>query len=812
MRQLQVVLSSDGSEIDTDIELWQGPEDNPVKIRAYAEDGRMRPFCAIIATPRSPNTVAIRNTGDPELPMAASVAPANVNPIPDMVGCTRTVQGEGEVQTFPFLPSVGTVQVMLQTDGLPLKARIELVQADEKMQTIEVYCEDGRDRPFLCFIETPGSENVIRVVNTGSAASPLTASALPCPGGAPISTGLSYDRGDEYDDVYRRDELRGDRYSSRRRAEFDDRFDPIDEPFPPPRRDELDEPFAYDDIDDRIDERINERRAYRRSDDRYSSPRRDDFDRYSFDRRENRRGREFSDRYSFDTRDYRRGDRFPYPRRGEMNDRYLYDRPTSVASNRYGSIAQATSTVPYGRAPYPSFDRYDDRYEDRDSYDAAIDRYGGMSRRSPQERYGSIAGMTANVPNYAAGINYNGAAGANSWSRGGARNYNSWSRGSPETTPYSAPGLEDEYAMRVARRAMNPYRRGDYDEYGDGLTFGQSSNFNQMMRNQAGSWGGRGRDGRDDPFKYDRDGVLSQGGYSSNRRQDDYELRVARRAGQYGGYGGYGGMGSGGRYGSMGSGGYGGMGSGGRYGSMGSGGYGGMGSGGRYGSMGSGGYGGMGSGYGQDRYGRDSIGMGSSFGSSSSNFGSTSSSFGTPSSTYTSSFGSPSSNFGSPYSSSSTQYGSGSTFGQPNRFGGGMSGQMGGSMMGGGQMGGGMNGGMMGGSSFGQTNSFGGGMNGQMGGGQMGGGMNGGMMGGSSFGQTNRFGGVMNGQMGGGMQSGGMMGGSSLGQTNRFGGVMNGQMGGGMQSGGMNGGSSFGQTNSFGGGMNGQAYGQTYTR
>ena len=36
--------------------------------------------------------------------MAASVAPANVNPIPDMVGCTRTVQGEGEVQTFPFCP------------------------------------------------------------------------------------------------------------------------------------------------------------------------------------------------------------------------------------------------------------------------------------------------------------------------------------------------------------------------------------------------------------------------------------------------------------------------------------------------------------------------------------------------------------------------------------------------------------------------------------------------------------------------------------------------------------------------------------
>jgi len=73
VEQVQVVLSTEGRPLDADIELWHGPDNTPVKMRAYVENGQLRPFSAVIETPRGPNTVAIRNIGQIEFPIAASV-------------------------------------------------------------------------------------------------------------------------------------------------------------------------------------------------------------------------------------------------------------------------------------------------------------------------------------------------------------------------------------------------------------------------------------------------------------------------------------------------------------------------------------------------------------------------------------------------------------------------------------------------------------------------------------------------------------------------------------------------------------------
>ena len=79
VEQVQVVLSTEGRPLDSDIELWHGPDNTPVKMRVYVENGQLRPFSAVIETPRGPNTIAIRNIGQIEFPIAAVVVADNVD-------------------------------------------------------------------------------------------------------------------------------------------------------------------------------------------------------------------------------------------------------------------------------------------------------------------------------------------------------------------------------------------------------------------------------------------------------------------------------------------------------------------------------------------------------------------------------------------------------------------------------------------------------------------------------------------------------------------------------------------------------------
>jgi len=180
VERVQVVLTTEGRPLDADIELWQGPDNTPVKMRVYSENGMNRPFSAVVETPRAPNTVAIRNIGQIEFPLAAFVIANDVDePVTDFGRTSMTVQG-GALRTFPFDPTVESVEVMLKTDGRPLNARIELLQGpNNNKQVIELYTEDGLDRPFFAILETFGSGNVIRLVNTGPVEFPMTASVQP---------------------------------------------------------------------------------------------------------------------------------------------------------------------------------------------------------------------------------------------------------------------------------------------------------------------------------------------------------------------------------------------------------------------------------------------------------------------------------------------------------------------------------------------------------------------------------------------------------------------------------------------------------
>ena len=175
----------------------------------YIEDGKLRPFNAVLETPRGPNTVAVRNLGNIQFPIAATVfadtsprprrrppaasgawvegigPTANVNPnqlepqptsrsqtvfaarrkpppatasltasrlfqlespSADALASTLSIQG-GALRTYPFDPSVDSVEICLSTDGRPLNARIELLQGpNNNKQVVELYAEDGLER------------------------------------------------------------------------------------------------------------------------------------------------------------------------------------------------------------------------------------------------------------------------------------------------------------------------------------------------------------------------------------------------------------------------------------------------------------------------------------------------------------------------------------------------------------------------------------------------------------------------------------------------------------------------------------------
>lgn len=208
MDRVEVRLETEGRPLNANVELWQGPDNCPQKIGVYIEDGSLRPFNCVIATPRGSNAVAIRNTSPLEFPLDAGVEPQigsgglwdfDFRPSGPF---TRTIQG-GAVHTMPFPPAVESVQVMLQTDGRPLNARVELLQGpNNNKQVCEIYTEDGLERPFLAIIDTPGTGNVIRIVNTATVEFPMYASMEPLDYEG--SRGGGYGRGGGYRGGYGR--------------------------------------------------------------------------------------------------------------------------------------------------------------------------------------------------------------------------------------------------------------------------------------------------------------------------------------------------------------------------------------------------------------------------------------------------------------------------------------------------------------------------------------------------------------------------------------------------------------------------------
>jgi hypothetical protein len=198
--RVSVMLNNDGIPLSATVEVWQGPESTPIRLQVASDDGQNYPFSAVLETPNKHNSIAVRNMSPMEFPMGACVVAdvedakvggnkqagqgAVVQALSDL-GEPLLVHGSNGIESFQFEDTVESIQVMLETDGRPLHARIELIQgSDDNKQVIDIMSENGATQPFYAVIDTPtlsmGAGATVRVVNTApSTVFPLTAKVEP---------------------------------------------------------------------------------------------------------------------------------------------------------------------------------------------------------------------------------------------------------------------------------------------------------------------------------------------------------------------------------------------------------------------------------------------------------------------------------------------------------------------------------------------------------------------------------------------------------------------------------------------------------
>lgn len=175
--RVAVTLGASGrhSPINSKVELWQGPNHTPHKVKVHSEDGYMRPFRAIVETnPHMTSVVDVKNDGPMSFPIRADVTPvmnhAGVKP-------TITIQG-GSLKTFPMPHNVASVVVNLETDGMPLQCKVELWHGPGQAKQVNEV-ENDRGEPFSAILDTLGEATTVCVRNDGPMAFPLKASVTP---------------------------------------------------------------------------------------------------------------------------------------------------------------------------------------------------------------------------------------------------------------------------------------------------------------------------------------------------------------------------------------------------------------------------------------------------------------------------------------------------------------------------------------------------------------------------------------------------------------------------------------------------------
>jgi len=224
-------IETDGRPLNVEMEMWDGPNNTPTRVKMYSEDGRQRPM-NINTNYNGYNghggTMSVRNVGSMEFPIRAGIvggggnnnrdygrsgggpsdmmmgdsygpmgmmssSPYDATPIPSTARGI-TVQG-GSLKTFKLPSHINAAQVTIKSDGLPVNAKVELWGSSSHVkQVAEVYNDNGQTRPFAAIIELQGEENTIAIRNTGPLEYPIQVVVEPPVGMGMGMGGMERDR------------------------------------------------------------------------------------------------------------------------------------------------------------------------------------------------------------------------------------------------------------------------------------------------------------------------------------------------------------------------------------------------------------------------------------------------------------------------------------------------------------------------------------------------------------------------------------------------------------------------------------------
>jgi len=168
--RVQLALTSEGRPINSEVQLWLGPDWTPFTLKAYSEDGKLRPIQTLVGTRNKSAMIEVRNVGDDTFPFSAASNYAKGAMVALPTELPAAIEGErcdgGALRSYPIDQASEQVEVVLNTDGKQLNARVELLNApNNPKQTFECFTNNGELNSLVVCFNCPDPGNTIRVVN-----------------------------------------------------------------------------------------------------------------------------------------------------------------------------------------------------------------------------------------------------------------------------------------------------------------------------------------------------------------------------------------------------------------------------------------------------------------------------------------------------------------------------------------------------------------------------------------------------------------------------------------------------------------------